>query len=317
MKKYMVKNNFEKMFSSLEINIYNNQKKVNSNSLLKVYYGITKDGFSRLSFLSSLKPSKIDSTKMLRVIQGEEGKGNYWTCFDLLNRDFEKIFYMFCDDMTNVIQGIGNELSELNTIKDRFSIWKIMFKKVYSSLSSEKEQGLFGELYFLDKYMISKYGIDNALNSWAGPLGYNKDFSIDNTWYEIKTISINSTCVKISSLSQLSSNNPGKLAIIRIEKMSEEYNNGMCSILDVFYDILNQINDAELQEKFINKVLEYGFNPETDFKKNKFSISDISLYAVENDFPRLTEKDIKFQEIDNVTYEIIIKTIQKYKVEKV
>lgn len=313
----MVKNNFEIMFSSLEKEIFNNQKKVMNDSTIKVYYGITKDGFARLSFLSSLKPPKIDSTKMLRVIQGEEGEGNYWTCFDLLNHEFEKIFYMFCDDITNSIQGLESELKELNTIKDRFSIWKIMFKKVSSSLSSEKEQGLFGELYFLDKYMIPKYGVDNSINAWAGPLGYNKDFSIDNTWYEVKTTSVNSTCVKISSLSQLSSDISGNLSIVRIEKMSEEYNNGICSISDVFDDILNQINDGELQEKFISKVLEYGFNPETDFQKNKFNISNITIYKVENEFPRLTEKDIKFQEINNVTYEIIIKTIEKYKVEEI
>ena len=74
----MVKNNFELMFSGLEKEIFNNQKKVTNGSIIKVYYGITKDGFSRLSFLSTLKPPKIDSTKMLRVVQGEEGEGNYY-----------------------------------------------------------------------------------------------------------------------------------------------------------------------------------------------------------------------------------------------
>ena len=98
-----------------------------------------------------------------------------------------------------------------------------MFKKVSCSLSNEKEQGLFGELYFLDKYMIPKYGVDNSINAWTGPLGYNKDFSINNTWYEIKTIGVNSTCINISSLSQLSSDIPGILTILGLKKMSEEY----------------------------------------------------------------------------------------------
>lgn len=313
----MAKNNFEAMFSGLEKGIFNNQKKVMSDSFIKVYYGITKDGFIRLSFLSLSKPPKIDSTKMLRVVQGEEGDGNYWTCFDLLNHEFKKIFYMLCDDITNSIQKLESEQKELNTIKDRFSIWKIMFKKVSCSLSNEKEQGLFGELYFLDKYMIPKYGIDNSINAWTGPLGYSKDFSINETWYEIKTIGVNSTCINISSLTQLSSDIPGILTIIRVEKMSEEYNNVSCSISQVFNNILSHIRDVELQEKFISKVLDYGFNPETDFKKSKFNISNISFYKVENGFPRLTEKDVKFQEINNITYEIIIKTIEKFKVKEI
>lgn len=56
----MEKNNFETMFSNLEKNILNNQKKVNSNTIVKVYYGLTKDGFQRLSFLSKIHPPKID-----------------------------------------------------------------------------------------------------------------------------------------------------------------------------------------------------------------------------------------------------------------
>ena len=313
----MEKNNFETMFSNLEKDILNNQKKVNSNSMVKVYYGLTKDGFQRLSFLSKSKPPKIESTKMLKVIQGEEGEGNYWTCFDLLNAEFKKIFYLFCDDLVNTLDSINDETKELNVIKERFSIWKIMFKKVSNSLTSEKEQGLYGELYFLDNYMIDKYGVNEAINSWAGPLGYNKDFSINDIWYEVKTTSVNSTSVKISSLNQLSSDLPGYLTLVRIEKMSEEFNNEKCSILELFNSIIGKISDNEIKETFINKVLEYGFNPETDFQKNKYIVDKITLFEVKDSFPRLTEKDIKYQEIDNVTYEIIIRTIEKYKVEEI
>ena len=313
----MEKNNFETMFSNLEKDILNNQKKVNSNSMVKVYYGLTKDGFQRLSFLSKSKPPKIESTKMLKVIQGEEGEGNYWTCFDLLNSEFKNIFYLFCDDLVNTLDNINDETKELNVIKERFSIWKIMFKKVSNSLTSEKEQGLYGELYFLDNYMIDKYGVNEAINSWAGPLGYNKDFSINDTWYEVKTTSVNSSSVKISSLNQLSSDLPGYLTLVRIEKMSEEFNNEKCSILELFNSIISKISDNEIKETFINKVLEYGFNPETDFQKNKYTVNKITLFKVKDGFPRLTEKDIKYQEIDNVTYEIIIRTIEKYKVEEI
>lgn len=313
----MEKNNFETMFSNLEKDILNNQKKVNNNSMVKVYYGLTKDGFQRLSFLSNVKPPKIESTKMLKVIQGEEGKGNYWTCFDLLNTEFKKIFYLFCDDLVITLNGINDESKELIVIKERFFIWKIMFKKVSNSLTSEKEQGLYGELYFLDNYMIDKYGVNEAINSWVGPLGYNKDFSINGTWYEVKATSVNTTSVKISSLNQLSSDMTGYLTLVRIEKMSEEFNKDKCSILYLFNSIINKITDNETKELFINKVLEYGFNPKIDFQRNKYIVDKITFYEVKDGFPRLSEKDIKYQEIDNVTYEIIIKTIEKYKVEEI
>ena len=77
------------------------------------------------------------------------------------------------------------------------------------------------------------------------------------------------------------------------------------------------VDNVPTKELFINKVIEYGFNHENDFQKNKYYVDKIVLYEVREGFPRLTEKDIKYQEIDNVTYEIIIKTIEKYMVEEI
>lgn len=312
----MMKINFEKKFEEIEKDIFNNQKKVNNKSNIKVYYGLTKEGYERLSFLSTIAPPEIESTKMLKVIQGKEGENVYWTCFDLLNSDFKKIFYSFSEDIVNSISDLDNEKAELNMIKDRFYIWKVMFKKIANSLSTEKEQGLFGELFFLNNYMISKYGVNQSIKSWAGPLGFNKDFSIDETWYEVKTISVNSIEVKITSLSQLSSNIVGNLSIVRVEKMSNEFTGSQSSILDIFNDILLKTDSSEIKEILIKKMIEYGFNPESEYQKSKFDVKNISIYKVDDSFPKLLESDIKYQEIDNVTYQIIIKTIEKFKVEE-
>ena len=58
-------------------------------------------------------------------------------------------------------------------------------------------QGLFGEMYFLKNYMIPKFGINSAIFSWSGPEQTSKDFSLENNWFEIKTISAKSSLVKI------------------------------------------------------------------------------------------------------------------------
>lgn len=311
-----MKVNFEKKYNELEKNIFDNQKKVDIDSKIKIFYGMSNDGYIRLSFLSSIVPPQIDSTKSLRVIQGKEGENVYWTCLDLINNEFKKIFFYFCEDIVSAILNSKDEIDELNIIRDRFYIWKIMFKKAKNSLSLEKEQGLFGELYFLYSYMIPKYGIDISINSWAGPLGYNKDFSMETDWIEVKTPSVNADCIKISSLSQLSSDVPGRLAIIKVEKMSNEFDGDNSSVLDLVESISNKISSLELKQKFLSKVAEYGFSEENNFVNYRFDVQNVSLYKVEKDFPRLNESDIKYQEINNIQYEIFINTLLKFKVEE-
>ena len=251
---------------------------------------------------------------MIRIVQGKESDNVYWTCLDLLDNDFKKIFYSLCSDILNNISNLKDELEELNMIKDRISTWKIMFKKPKKPMNPETEQGLFGELYFIDKYMIDKYGIDEAIKSWSGPLKYNKDFSINTDWYEIKTPSVNSSSIKITSLSQLSSNNDGFLAIIRVEKMSQEFDDKSSSISDLIMKISTKITDLEIKQTFFNKLIDYGYDTDYSEKYNKFSVISATIYEVTDKFPKLTEKDIKYQEIDSVSYEIMIKPLERFKV---
>lgn len=311
-----MKINFEKKYNEIEKNIYNNQKKIETDTNVKVFYGISNEGYFRLSMLSSIIPPKIDSTKSLNVIQGKEGEKLYWTCIDLINNDFKKIFFFFCEDIINSISNVKDEIEELNIVKDRFYIWKSMFKKVKNSLSLEKEQGLFGELYFLLKYMIPHYGTEISINSWSGPLKYNKDFSVEDDWIEVKTPSVNSDTIKITSLSQLSSDKNGRLAIVQVEKMSNEYEEEETTILSLVEKINNEIKSLELKQQFLTKLSEYGFSEENSFVNYKFSVHNISIYEVREEFPRLNEADIKFQEIGNIQYELFINTLERYKVEE-
>lgn len=108
-----------------------------------------------------------------------------------------------------------------------------MFQNISTKeLSEEKEQGIYGELYFLYKYMIPKYGVEKSILSWAGPHKFNKDFSIDETWYEIKTSSVNANTIEIRSINQLDSDVDGFLTVVKVEKMSMEYRGELSSILN-------------------------------------------------------------------------------------
>ena len=305
--------NIDDLFDSIDRHLFGQQKKITVDSPLGVYYGISPDGYLRLSFLSKKPSPRLDSTRLLRVTQGKESSTVYWTCFDLLQHDAKNVYFTFCSNLIESVSETKNESSALKRLKERFVTWKTMFKKeLGSTISYEKLQGLFGEMYFLKNYMVPRYGIETAIKSWSGPDSKSKDFAVTKEWFEIKTVGANSAVVHISSLAQLSSDYPGHLVILRIEGMSDEFDNGQSCVGDLFINLLDAIDDELLEGIFLNKLSAYGFDISDESFNSKFDVKSLNLYKVNDDFPRLTENSITREEICDVQYSLNINSLNKY-----
>lgn len=308
-------NEFEEKFKALESDLINEQRRMPLSSCLKVYYGITSEKRYRISFISSIKPYEFESTKELKITQGKESDDVYWTCFDLMDDEAKDVFFIFCASLIETIDGETDENFAIDLLKARYSSWRLLLKSK-GKMPYEIYQGLYGELYFLYDYLMNKNNIEVAINAWVGPEGYSKDFSINDSWYEIKTIGSSSTEVRINSLSQLDSDVDGHLVTIIVEKMSKEYDTGLCSVSALYRSILNSITNHQLKEKFINKVLKYGYVDEDNSNNNnKFEVKKMCSYCVNNDFPKLTRKNVTSMMITKVSYDLSISSLESFKEE--
>ena len=305
-------NNFAEKFKQLEQDIVNEQRKIPLDSPLSVFYGVTSEKQFRLSFISSLVPFELESTKEIKVTQGKESEGVYWTCFDLLNEDAKEVFFIFCESLIESIVGEQDESKAINKIKDRYYSWKLLLK-TKGRMSFELYQGLYGELYFLYSELAQQSSLEEAVMAWVGPDGYSKDFSVENNWFEVKTIGTSSTTVKINSLTQLDSEIDGKLVVITVEKMSDQFNTGLCGVHQLYETILTNLNNPILKEEFVNKVLKYGYiDDDNDLNNHKYEVKSIRYYKVDKDFPKLTRSNVNNPAFSNVTYEMLINAIEKY-----
>lgn len=308
-------NRFADKFKQLEKDFINEQRRMPTSSCLNVYYGLTKEKYYRLSFVSTTRPFKLESTKEIKVTQGKEIEDVYWTCFDLISEEAKDVFFIFCESLIESIEEVNDEHEALNNIRERYYSWRLLLKNK-GKMAYENYQGLFGELYFLSEILGKKYDIESVINAWVGPDGYSKDFSINYTWYEIKTIGMSSTCVKINSLSQLDSEVTGHLVCIQVEKMSDQFDDGMCSVPKLYNKILEKISSHQTREDFINKVLKYGYvDEEFPLNNRKFEVKRITSYLADDKFPKMTKNDIKEGAISNITYDLLISAIEKYKEE--
>jgi len=304
---------FEKMFESLADELSGNQKRLSVQSALGVYYGLSKEGNLRLAFLSVAPAPRLESTKLLKVTQGAESETVYWTCFDLLQHDAQKVFFTFCENLIEAVTGIADEQKALQRLKKRYITWKTMFKRDSGNkVSPEVLQGLYGELYFLKNFMLERYGTSTAIQAWSGPDARSKDYAVGTEWYEIKTIGANSAHVRISSLAQLSSEHDGHLVVIRTERMSDQFDNGESCVHDLFKYILTALNDETLESIFLSKLSAYGYDISDESYTAKFDVKSMTRYKVSKDFPRITEKDIQRPEICDVGYSLILNALKPY-----
>ena len=307
--------NLYNKYLKLKRNNFDSQFLLSTSGIVKAYYGINKDGYYRLSFLSSKETKIKGDTKNIGITYGNSSENNYWTCFDLKNESLLSVFCTFGEDLVSCVLDEKDEDKAISKLRSRFSTWLTLFKKTRSPLSIEQAKGLYGELYFIDNYLFDIYGEYKTINGWSGPENYSKDFSIDNTWFEIKTANVLSPTIKISSIQQLSSENEGKLIVVRIEDMSDAYIGSNSSINELCVSILARISDINIKDIFLEKISDAGYDFSDEIGDRKFHVEKMEKYVVNDKFPILRENDLSEKAINNVSYDLIIRMLDDYKEE--
>lgn len=304
---------FREIYKNLSNQLKGNQKKITVDSSLEVFFGYSSEGKLRLSFMSKTTPPTIESTTVLHVMQGREAKDTYWTSFDLLNNDMQEAYFSFCENMIDSILRVKTESKALDLLKRRFITWKKLFQKASGKdISREKAMGVFGELTVLKDIIAPLYGINNAIQAWGGPDMLSKDFTLNDTWYEVKTISATADSIHVSSLTQLSSNNVGHLVVVRVETVSPEFNARCSAIIDIIKEILLKTTDESTENLFIKKIQGIGIDVHGKEIKYRFDIKSVKTYKVEEGFPRITLDNVPYPEITDVNYLISEASIGKF-----
>jgi hypothetical protein len=142
---------------------------------------------------------------------------------NLKNPDFRDFFNDWVERFSLKIN--DNDVTELIIEKFNKEIKAlILLGKKENKLSWETARGLYGEFLVIKKYLIANNLSQlNVIEGWHRPAPANHDFDYQELSLEVKTISRDSTTVKITSQFQLESfeNKPLILNCFRIEKIEK------------------------------------------------------------------------------------------------
>ncbi len=251
----------------------------------------------------------------IELVQDPDKSDKKILVFKLTNNQHKDIFSVLCEDLIQHIAAEANEKLLVKTLLNRFEKWKTLFTKIASGgLSPEEQRGLFGELYFLRKYLHHNSNFSEVLNSWVGPGSEVRDFQRNNWALEVKTThGSNHQKIQINSERQLDITHLERLYLyhVSLEKVQEsgETLNQIVAAITLLLD-----SDLIAVNRFRSKLLEAGYFQQhfSAYDSIGYFIRQDTFYLVENEFPRIQENEIR-SGVGDVKYSIISSQCEDFK----
>ncbi len=278
---------------------------------VNVFLGYNDDGQMSMVITEFGNNVPVKSSKVICVSMKRRVDGRQALSFDLLDNNYKTLFIVFCKDMIQYCEKAGPSMA-ISSALTRWKYWKEMFgNKKQSILDKMSIKGLIGELLELRDHFLKEYGDDSAVKSWMGPLLGHKDFEINDTWYEVKTVNENALQVTISSLEQLDSDVDGHLVVIKLEDTSS-VNEFAINLNQVVLSIIDLIDDPNTLELFRLRLENMGYTYDPEYDSFSFMYKGVSRYSVVSGFPCLKRSEVPVA-IGNVKYTILISGLAPFR----
>lgn len=215
------------------------------------------------------------------------------------------IFEFVVEDLRTEIEKVASSKEALPILVSVLTKWKDFFQADKDLLMSpERQQGLYGELLFLEE-CIEEMG-EVAIVHWAGSGDETHDFYINSHSVEVKTTSVQAPYyASISSEYQLDDGDISGTLILRYYALRKSQSDGE-KLQDIIARIRNKLSDNAILQKFNIKLLEYGYlNEVAEHYTTGYFIRDHYYFKVCDKFPRLIKYDMP-NGVANLTYSVSI-----------
>lgn len=172
--------------------------------------------------------------------------------------------------------------------------WRRFWGEVPKNLLSREELlGLFAELWFLTLWLLPKVGAERAVERWRGPFGARHDFEWQGKSIEVKAASSTRGRIHyINGIEQLAPPENGELLLFSVGVREEA---GAARTLPGIIDVCRSLltSNPEALSRFEIGLARIGYSPAHDdeYAKTPLRVVEEALFAVRDDFPRVTENE--------------------------
>ncbi len=252
--------------------------------------------------------SKINIREIkIETYTESNNKDRHYLLVLLLNPEHRDIFSTLSEDLINTVENTIDEVVLIRQLLFRLEKWQMLFDRISKQgLSKSAQIGLYGELYFLYNLLAHTNNAEYCIDAWKGPEMAVQDFQFADYAVEVKTThGKNHQKIHITSERQLDTAIVPHIYIYHVSlDIRSDLGESLNQIVDRLKECLEQNPFAS--NAFRLKLLEAGyFDIHAHFyEESGYSIRQVNLYKVTDDFPKITESSVPYG-VGDVHYTII------------
>lgn len=279
----------------------------------RIYIDITEEGWDseQLKSFPKWRGILIDQEYFERIGPLKE------KTFLIISQSVEDSEEIFENVLQNLVDYIltQEQLPLFTVIYEVLDRWHNFFKRKFDKhLTLEEEMGLFGELYYIKRWLnIYPQEPPLIIKDWKGPLKNRIDFVNKNKGVEIKTLAPKIRDeIRISSEKQFEITpviNNLQLYVLKIE-VSESIGQTLQMMIEKIERILLE-RAPSLAVKFKDLLLENGVTT-NNYNENYFYVHEELAYQISDSFPKITSKGLPIG-VTNVSYTIDLSHCNHFK----
>ena len=216
-----------------------------------------------------------------------------------------ELFRFLAHDIALAVSRTDHALNVASAIVDRLRVWQGFFRRDTEGLTLEEQEGLFGELLFLETLLEAGVGPDSAIAAWQGPVGAPRDFCFPACHIEVKA-GTSRDGFFVSSLVQLDCDGPDVLILAYTEL--EEVPAGL-SLPDIVSRIGNSLRTTSPRAvgAFNDRLLQSGYLAAQSggYSLRRWRVVRRFCFRVAEGFPRIRRAELPFG-VEEVRYRVAL-----------
>ncbi len=261
--------------------------------------------------------NKFRDIKIQRI-PDQNDKNKQFLLVILLSSQHKDVFSTLCEDLIMKVSDVNEENILVQELILRLDKWHLLFEKLgRQGLSEEAQRGLYGELYFLKKFLNKTTDAEYCVNSWRGIEKAVQDFQYSDWAVETKTTSgKNQQKLQIASERQLDTSLVPNIYLLHLSlEVRENHGETLNHLVEELSDLITQSPAALSMFKL--KLLEAGYfsHHHGEYEETGYSIRQENIYKITDDFPRITEKMIPAG-VGDVRYSLIISANESWLIDE-
>lgn len=224
------------------------------------------------------------------------------------------IFQQLCEDILAFSADADSSSAATRKLFERLGRWQSLLGFARgTALSDEEVRGLIGELWVLTQLLEPTIGLAEAIKAWVAADYHPQDFALARGLLEVKTRLAGARHeVTISSLEQLDTGQlPLHLLVLELSPAGTD--EPFLSLNEMVESLLSRARDVahELEQQASDALLAWGYVASPRYDALRYAIVGKSVFAVEDDFPRLARSVIDHR-IGSAKYVLNLDSLGEY-----